>query len=133
MGDPEVRLWIASDCPDTDIIAKLCVVEPSGRVVALTVGSLRCRFRGGWAEPKALEKDEPAELRIPLAQTAFVFPAGSRLALIVTSSSFPRILPNPNTMEPTFSTAPAQVAENTVLHDDEHPSALELPVVTGIL
>ena len=131
-GDPVARLWIASDCLDTDVIAKLCVVEPSGRVVALTAGSLRCRFRGGWAEPKALEKNEPAEVRVPLAQTAYVFPAGSRVALLVTSSSYPRILPNPNTMEPTFSTARAQTATNRVLHDEEHPSALELPVVPGI-
>ena len=39
VGEVNLDLWVASEAEDTDIIAKLCVVEPNGRVTCLTVGS----------------------------------------------------------------------------------------------
>jgi putative CocE/NonD family hydrolase len=129
MGEVNLDLWITSSAEDTDFIAKLCVVEPGGRVTVLTIGSLRCRYRESWQEPKALEPGAPTRLRINMGNLAYVFPAGSRIALIVTSSSFPRILPHPNTMAPTWRETSPQVARQEVLHTSEHPSSLLLPVV----
>jgi len=129
IGEIALDLWIASDAPDTDFIAKLCVVEPSGPIVPLTFGSLRCRHRNGWDRCDPLPKDEPTRIRIRMGSTAYVFPAGSRIALIVTSSSYPRILPHPNTMAPTWQERSPQIAVNQVLHDAEHESQLLLPIV----
>jgi len=50
-GPVTVRLWIASDSPDTDFTAKLIDVHPpnkdypSGFAMNLTEGILRCRYR----------------------------------------------------------------------------------------
>ena len=129
VGEIDLELWITSDAPDTDFIAKLCVVESGGRVTCLTLGSLRCRYRDGWDRCVPLEKDEPTPIRLQLGQLAYVFPVGSRIALMVTSSSFPRILPHPNTMAPTWTERSPRVAVNRVLHDTEHPSRLLLPVI----
>lgn len=129
VGDLELRLWIASSAPDTDFIAKFCVVEPMGRVIVLTVGSMRCRYRDGWANPKPLEAGEPAEITIQLSNTAYRFPAGSRIGLIVTSSSFPRILPHRNTMAPTWQESNPQTARQQILHGGEVNSRLVLPVI----
>ncbi len=129
IGDVELELWVASSAPDTDLIAKLCVVEETGRVTVLALGSLRCRYRESWSEPKPLEPGEPTRLRIHMGHLAYVFPAGSRVALIVTSSSFPRILPHPNTMVPTWTETSPRVAKQEVMHSAGHPSRLLLPVV----
>ena len=129
IGEINSELWIASDAPDTDFIAKLCVVEPNGRVTCLTYGSLRCRYRNGWDRCEPLPKDEPTCIRIRMGNLAYVFPEGARIAMIVTSSSYPRILPHPNTMAPTWSERSPRVAVQTILHDREHPSRLWLPVV----
>ena len=129
VGEIGLDLWITSDAPDTDFIAKLCVVEPNDRVTCLTLGSLRCRYRDGWDRCVPLEKNEPTPIRVQLGQLAYVFAAGSRIALMITSSSFPRILPHPNTLAPTWTERSPQVAVNGVLHDAEHPSRLLLPVI----
>lgn len=129
VGDINLELWITSSAPDTDFIAKLCVVEPIGRITVLTHGSLRCRYRESWSEPKALTPGEPTKLALQMNNVAYTFPRGSRVALIVTSSCCPRILPHPNTMAPTWQETDPQVAQQEVLHDSEHESQLLLPVI----
>ncbi len=128
-GDINLDLWIATDAADTDFVAKLCVVEPHGRVTVLTHGSLRCRYREGWDRRVPLDKNEPTRIRIHMGNFAYVFPAGSRVALMVTSSCFPRILPHPNTMAPTWQEGKPVAARHQVLHDAGHASRLVLPVV----
>jgi predicted acyl esterase len=44
-------------------------------------------------------------------------------------SSFPRILPHPNTMAPTWKEASPQVAQQQVFHSPSYPSRLALPVL----
>ena len=128
IGQLNLDLWIASSAEDTDFVAKLCVMEPGGRIASLACGSLRCRYRESWSEPRALDPDTPTRLRINMGNLAYVFPAGSRIALIVTSSSFPRILPHPNTMAPTWQETSPQTARQEVLHTPEYPSSLLVPV-----
>ena len=128
-GDVNLDLWIASDAHDTDYIAKLCVVEPGGRVIVLGHGSLRCRYRHGWSDVRALDANQPTQIRINLGNLAYVFPRGSRVSLIITSSCFPRILPHPNTMTPTWQETDPRPASNQVIHDLEHKSVLHLPVI----
>ena len=129
IGPIALDLWVRSDRPDTDFIAKLCVVDAPGRVVCLRFGSLQCSYRSGWEERVPLPAGEPVRIRIDMGNLAYVFPPGSRIALTVTSSSFPRILPHPNTMAPTWTETSPKVATNEVLHDPDHPSCLLLPVV----
>lgn len=133
IGEGLLDAWLLTNVPDTDLVTKLCVEEPdNARITCLSVGSLRCRFRNGFSKPTPLAEDTPERVEVKLSPLAYTFPSGSRLAVLVTSSSFPRILPNPNTMEPTFSTAPAQKARNAILHEPAHASALVLPVVEDV-
>ena len=130
-GPVELDLWVGSDAEDTDFIAKLCVVdrEQKGRMFCLTYGSLRCRYRSSWAEPEPLERDEPTRIRIRMPPTAYVFPSASRIVVLVTSSSFPRILPHPNTMAATWKEEQPRPARQLVFHDSQHRSRLNLPVI----
>jgi hypothetical protein len=128
-GDVTLDLWIVSSAPDTDFIAKLCVVEPLGRVTSLTVGSLRCRYRNSWEDPEPLEPGTANAISLYLSEIAYTFPAGSRIGLIITSSSFPRILPHRNTMAPTWQEENPQTATQQVLHGKDVSSRLRLPVI----
>ena len=129
VGEVNLDLWVASDADDTDFIAKLCVVEETGRVIVLTLGSIRCRYREGWDRCVPLPDREPVRLRVQMGNLAYVFPEGSRVALMLTSSSYPRILPHPNTMAPTWTAGDTRPARQEVLHDPGHESRLLLPVV----
>ena len=129
VGDVALELVIASSAVDTDFIAKLCVEEPSGAIVCLGLGSLRCRYRGSWQEPEPLTPGEPTAIRLHLGQIAYVFPAGSRVGLVLGSSDFPRINPHPGTMAAPLAAGERLTALNQVFHGPSAPSRLELPVV----
>jgi putative CocE/NonD family hydrolase len=131
-GNIELELFAASSAEDTDFTAKLCVEESSGSIIALTLGALRCRYRNSWSDPEALTPGVPVRLGIQMNHTAFVFPAGSRIGLLVTSSDCPRIFPHPNTLSVPLTEETPRGAENTILHGANHPSCLELPVVEGV-
>jgi len=127
VGDVGLELELASDAEDTDLIAKVCVEEASGAITCLTHGSLRCRYRNGWDTSAPLIRGETAVLSLQLGQTAYVFPPGSRVGLIITSSDFPRILPNPNRVTELWSAAPPVRARNQVVHGPR--TRLKLPVI----
>jgi len=129
IGDINLELFFGTDVQDTDIVAKMCVEETNGAITVLSLGSLRCRYRDSWSEPSPLPRNEATHLRIRMGQLAYVFPVGARIALMITSSDFPRILPHPNTLAPTWSEAPPVVAHHWVSHGAEHPSRLVLPVI----
>ncbi|MDP6778663.1 MAG: CocE/NonD family hydrolase [Candidatus Latescibacteria bacterium] len=129
VGEPEITLYVASDAVDTDFIARLCVEEASGAVTCLTLGSARCRYRDSWAAPKELVKGEVTPIRIRLTQTGYVFPEGSRIGLMVSSSDFPRIESHTNTMAPPLSGAAGQPATNSVHHGPGALSSLRLPIL----
>jgi putative CocE/NonD family hydrolase len=129
VGDIQLELWIASSAPDTDFVAKLCVENEMERVTVLTLGSLRCRYRDGWSEPRPLQPGEPAKLVLQLNHVAYTFPAGARIGLLITSSCCPRILPHRNTMAPAWTETAFPKAKQEVLHSRNFESCLLLPTV----
>jgi putative CocE/NonD family hydrolase len=130
-GPIKVTLWAASSAPDTDFVARLTDIYPDGRVINLTDGILRARYRG-FAQgqpPTLIEPGRPYEYVIDLWATSNLFRAGHQIGLQITSSSFPRWDRNPNTGHPLGADAELAVARQTILHDQEHPSQVVLPVV----
>jgi putative CocE/NonD family hydrolase len=132
IGNVSVDLTIATDVDDTDMIARLCVVEASGAVTCILVGSFRCRYREGFDKRVPLVHGEPTALHFRLSQLAYTFPVGSRVALSVTSSDFPRVQPHTNTMAKPWVDEPPVIAHTDVLHGGGIKSSLNLPVVTDI-
>jgi len=130
-GPVTVSLWACSSAPDTDFVARLVDVYPDGRAYNLTDGILRARYRRGFSNEVFLEPGVPERFDIDLWATSNVFRAGHRVRLQVTSSNFPRWDRNPNTGHRfgTDSLADLRTAEQTILHDADHPSHVLLPVV----
>ena len=137
-GPVEVRLWVASDCPDTDFTAKLIDVHPptadypQGFAMNLTEGILRLRYRDSWERPSLMTPGEVYPIAIELFPTANLFLRRHRVRLDISSSNFPHFDVNPNSGEPEGSMEHKRVARNRVFVDAAHPSHIVLPVVERV-
>ncbi|HCV24312.1 MAG: hypothetical protein CME13_14965 [Gemmatimonadetes bacterium] len=69
IGEPRLDLHIICDRQDSDLVARLCVEEPTGAVICLSLGSIRCRFRNSASTPEPLSPGDP---------TSSVFDLGRR-------------------------------------------------------
>jgi putative CocE/NonD family hydrolase len=130
-GPIKVHLWAISSAPDTDFVARLVDVHPDGYAQNLTDGIIRARYRNfaqGEA-PGLIEPGKAYEYQIDLWSTSNLFKAGHRIRVDITSSSFPRWDRNPNTGHDFGADAELALADQTILHDSEHPSSIILPIV----
>jgi putative CocE/NonD family hydrolase len=111
-GPVSLRLWAATDCPDTDWTAKLAVV-----------------LADGLKHPSSLEPGKPHEYSIHLNPVGILFKKGQRVRLYVSSSDFPNFDRNHNTGRDYWSDPELRVASQTVFHSASMPSRLILPVI----
>ncbi|HLY31996.1 MAG TPA: CocE/NonD family hydrolase, partial [Ktedonobacterales bacterium] len=129
-GPVSVTLSVASDAPDTDFVARLVDVAPDGVAIPLTDGITRMRYRDGVEAPAApLEPQQVYAVTIDLWSTSNVFLPGHRIRLDVTSSNFPRWERNLNTGQSSAQTTEMRAAQQSILHDADHPSFASLSVV----
>jgi len=123
-------LFASSSAPDTDWVVRLCDVWPDGRSLSVCDGILRARYRDSLTSPTLLTPGEVYRFEVDLWSTAQVFKAGHRVRVHVTSSDFPRYDRNLNTGGPFGAESHANVAINTVFHDEGRASHLILPMLT---
>jgi putative CocE/NonD family hydrolase len=132
-----VKLWISSDCPDTDFTAKLVDVYPpnedypEGFAMNVTDGIIRCRYRESWENPSFMMPGEVYEVTIEAFPTSNLFAAGHRIRIDVSSSNYPHFDLNFNTGEPEGMATGSRVATNTVWMTPERPSHAILPIVSS--
>lgn len=133
VGQVAVTLWATSTARDTDFTAKLVDVHPDGFAQDVLNRIVRARFRDGSKQPPSLIQPGRAyEYQIDLGYTANVFRAGHRVRLDVSSSKFPHLARNHNTGEDPADDARFEVATQTIHHDSDHPSFVELSVPRGL-
>jgi putative CocE/NonD family hydrolase len=132
-GPVKVKLWATSSAPDTDFVARLVDVHPDGSAINLTDGIIRARFRNvqKGEKPSLIEPGKVYLYEIDLWATSNLFKKGHRIRLDITSSNFPRWDRNPNTGHDFGENQEKDliVAQQTILHDKEHPSAIVLPII----
>jgi predicted acyl esterase len=124
------KLWISSDCPDTDFTVKLCDVYPDGRSMLVTDGIRRASLRNGFETPEFLESGMVVEVNVDLWSTSLIFNKGHRIRVAVSSSNAPRFEPNANSGDP-HPVGKTRIATNTLYVSQEHPSAILLPIYNG--
>ena len=102
-GPISTRLWVSSNCPDTDFTMKLIdwyppnEDYPKGFALNITDGILRCRYRNGFEKPEMMEPDGCYEIVIEPFPTSNLFKKNHRIRLDISSSNFPHFDVNPNT------------------------------------
>lgn len=130
-GRLRAKLFVSSDCPDTDFTVKLCDVYPDGRSMLVTDGIIRARYRTSFEKESFLKPDEVYELDVDLWSTSLVFNKGHAIRVAVSSSNSPRFEANPNTGTAFRADKETRVAKNTVHLAKERASRIVLPVVGG--
>jgi len=138
------NLWAKLSTTDATLVAVLSEVEPSGKSNQITAGFLLASQRAVDPElstyaprhlmvrpwhpftkesQKAVTPGEPTEYNIEIYPTSDIVKAGNRLRLTIgTSDTFSTLTPEPDLGQELGGTI-------TVLHDNEYPSNVLLPVV----
>ena len=98
-GDFKVKLYVSCDCPDTDIVVRICDVDPLGNSIKLADGVLDLKYRDGFEQPKFLQSDVVYPIEIQTTKISNTFQKGHRIRLTITSSAENFIFPNTNTKE----------------------------------
>ncbi len=133
-GPIRVRVYGSTDGPDTDFTAKLIDEHPpseefpNGAAINLCDSICRGRYRGYRDEPDLLEPGEVYEFEMEPYPTANVFKEGHRIRLDISSSNYPRYDVNHNTGGPLYGDREYRTATNTVHHDAEFATHVELPI-----
>jgi putative CocE/NonD family hydrolase len=128
-GPVRARLFVSSDCYDTDFTMKLTDVYPDGRSMLITDGIIRMRNRNGVDHWEFMEPGEIYEVEIDLWSTSYLFNSDHQIRISVSSSNAPRFLANPNTKDAMRQNETYNIAENTLFVGETHPSQIILPVV----
>jgi uncharacterized protein len=130
-GPVKMKLFAATDGPDTDWVVKLIDVHPNGAAYNVCEGILRARYRKGADKMELLKANEIYEYEIDMNATANVFLPGHRIRVDVTSSHFPQFDRNPNTGETFGSSSRVRIARQTIFHSADRASHIVLPVVAA--
>ena len=131
-GFAKLTVWLRMDVPDTDLDADLYEILPDGSSVALTGASMRARYRESLREAKPVE---PGKIEKYVFDNFTFFSRqvaqGSRLRLVVKSINSTSVEKNYNSggVVAAETGKVAKTAHISLIHDAEHPSALELPIV----
>ena len=133
VGKVLVELFASSSAEDTDFMAKLTDVYPTGESYNVLDAGVRARWRDGKGEDAVpLIPGDVETYEIDMLSTAHVFAAGHRVRLAVTSSNYPRYSVNYNNYKLLVEDPSSDpiVAENAVYHSKKKPSRVVLPLVS---
>jgi putative CocE/NonD family hydrolase len=134
LGSVQARLWVSSDCPDTDITIKLVDVYPAsedypeGFCMNIADGILRLRYREGWEQEVFMQAGTIYPVQIETLPSCNRFRAGHRIRLDISSSNFPQFDLNPNNGELPGSRTEFRIARNRVHFGGQYPSSVSLPI-----
>ncbi|MBV8572666.1 MAG: CocE/NonD family hydrolase, partial [Acidobacteriaceae bacterium] len=128
-GAVRVQLYVATSANDTDFTAKLVDVQPAGSPLLVTDGIQRLRYRLSLQHPVFVKRNVPYQVNVDAGVTSYVFAAGHRIRLEISSSNFPRFDRNLNAAGPNADQMKIQKARQTVFHDERYPSAIILPLI----
>jgi putative CocE/NonD family hydrolase len=114
-GAAQLEFQVTSNAQDTDFFAELIEIRPDGSVWPLGQGAkYRASYRLGFDKRVAITPGKPFTVRMKFWDVAHRIKKGSKLALTLTSNSFPMSNRNLGTIEPA-STATKWVVQNNVI------------------
>jgi putative CocE/NonD family hydrolase len=130
-GPVTANLFAASSATDADWFVELHDVSPQGQSMLVTEGVCRARYRRSRTRPEPLTPGQVERYEIDLRSTSIVFKPGHRIRVIVTGGKFPYLERNPQAFVDlnTCTEKDFQVATQIIVHDADHPSAINLPLV----
>lgn len=132
-GNITAHLNVSITGTDADFIVKLIDVHPDGRQIQQLVRAevIRGKFRDSYTQPAPFVPNQPTPVRLVLNDAAHTFLKGHRIMVQVQSSWFPLVDRNPQQFMDIPSAADSDYtrASITILHNETHPSYLEVSVL----
>jgi putative CocE/NonD family hydrolase len=133
IGTVNASFWAMTSAHDTDFTVKLVDVHPDGITNNIVDRVIRARFRLGSKRPPVfIQPNVPYHYGLQVGNTAYIFPAGHRLRVEISSSNFPKFARNLNTAQESELQDRFEIAHQTVLHESQHPAYIELPVAPHV-
>lgn len=126
VGEISAEVWMTSSRPTWDLFVRLCDVDARGRSRNVTDGLIRVTAPKGAVDA---DTSEPRLVRVNLAPTAQLFTRGHRIRVQVSSGAHPRFARNLGTIEEQVGATAYFAADQSVFHDQAHPSSVWLPVL----
>ena len=133
-GPITVQMFVACDCRDFDLWARLLDVAPDGTAMNLMSPGLdvqRASYRDLTRGRQLLSPGNIYELKLERLITSNVFLRGHRIRLQISAAFAPNFSRNLQTGKSETTSADMQKATIRVFHDSSHPSQLILPVVSA--
>jgi len=115
-GTPAAHLFVSSSADVAYFAVKVCDVAPDGTSKLVSDGGLNATHRNSDSRPGPLVPGEVYELRFDLKSIAYIFPAGHRIRVAISSADFQNAWPV------------SKAAINTLVRGAECPSRVVLPV-----
>ncbi|HET8630996.1 MAG TPA: CocE/NonD family hydrolase [Thermomicrobiales bacterium] len=116
-GSAVARVYLAATAEESNLVAKLCVVQPDGSSQLITHGWVNTARASSRDAKVPLPPGEVREVMVVLRPTSRVIAKGQRIRLAISGSDFPELWPTPvpYTMQ--------------VFRGSQRPSRLDLPII----
>lgn len=131
VGNVAVQLHVSSTAVDTDFIVKLLDVGADQVALPFCEGIVRLRWRRGFETQQAHTPGDIERISISLGDVACRVQPGHRLCLQIQSASYPHLDPNMNTGAALGADTRGVTATNSIHHDRQHLSWLEIGVLSA--
>lgn len=126
MGLVLAELYVRSTAEYSDFFVRLCDVAPhNGKSINICDSLVHLTSGELLPDPDGIQC-----VKVQLSPTAHCFIKGHAIRLQVSSGAHPMYMRNLGTDEPLATGQTMRVADQEVIHDDSHPSAVILPVVS---
>lgn len=131
IGSPSLVVYVSSDGPSADLIAKLVDVGPEGHAINVADGALRLTYRNGFAQPEHLQPGKIYKVHVDLDPSANTFLAGHRIRLQIAGTEFPTYARNLNSGEGLEEGTHPRVSHSKIWYGPKHPSRIVMKIQTG--
>jgi uncharacterized protein len=123
IGDVTADVYVSSNVGYFDVFVRLCDVDERGVSTNVCDGIERVE-PGRWKR----RVDGVLCVRVALWPTAQRFRRGHRIRVQISSGAHPRFARNLGTGQPISTGTTLRHSDQSIYHDPEHPSAIQLPV-----
>lgn len=98
LGAATLDVTVRADKPFANVAARLCDVQPDGRVARISHEVLNLRHRDSSASPKPVVPGETMTVQLRFDDIGYRLPAEHRLRLSLSSSYWPLVWPSPESV-----------------------------------
>ncbi len=126
------RIFISSDCEDTDFTMKILDVHQDGYAQRLQDGITRLRYRNGPFQEASYEPGKIIQIEIDMWGMFHEIKKDHRLRIEISSSAFPKYARNQNIAGNQYDTTNYKVAKQKVYHGQQYSSGIEMQTVYNL-